>query len=96
MFPLHIQDDELKWKISLGYDLPADLFLLYINGKSFHQMPTQAELNPEGPQNILTGAIMLNDVAVVDGWTQFNAYSMEQWHSEIDKLPIINLYIGYN
>ena len=57
-------------------------------------MPTQAELNPEGPQNILRGAIMLNDVAVVDGWTQFNAYSMEQWHKEIDKLPIINLYIG--
>ena len=69
MFPLQIQDDELKWKISLGYDVPADHFLLFINGKSFHQMPTQAELNPEGPQNILYGAIMLNDVAVVDGWT---------------------------
>ena len=64
--------------------MPADHFLLYINGKSFHEMPTQSEVNPEGPQNILTGAIMLNNVVVVDGWAQYNADSIEQWHSEIE------------
>ena len=84
MFPLIVQDDDLKWKISLGYDVPADYFLLYINGKSFHQMPTQTELNPEGPQNIEHGAITLNDVVVVDGWTQYTTNSIEQWHREIE------------
>ena len=84
LFPLNVQDDDLKWKISLGYDVQGDYFLLYINGKSFHQMPTQAEINPEGSQNILEGAIILNDVAVVDGWTQYTANSIEVWHFEIE------------
>ena len=47
-------------------------------------MPTQAEINPEGPQNIEGGAIMLNDVAVVDGWAQYTANSIEVWHWEIE------------
>ena len=62
----------------------ADYFLLSINGKSFHQMPTQSETDPKGPQNILKGAITLNDVVVVDGWTQYTANSIEQWHREIE------------
>ena len=47
-------------------------------------MPTQSEVNPEGPQNILAGFIMLNDVVVQDGWAQYNADSIREWQSEIE------------
>ena len=83
MFPLHIQDDDLQWKISLNYDLQNDKFLLHINDKSFHQMPSQTEVNPEGPQNIDFGAIVLNDVEVHDGFAQYTEYTVDEWHKEI-------------
>ena len=57
LFPIKLQDDELQWKLCLDYDVLADKFLLYIDGRSFHQMPTQSEINPKGPQNILNGVI---------------------------------------
>ena len=84
LFPLNLQDNELQWKISLNYHLLGDNFLLSINGKSFHQMPTQTEVNPEGPMNITRGAITLNDVVVVDGWAQYTANSIEEWLLEIE------------
>ena len=74
--------------------MQADYFLLHVNGKSFHQMPTQAELNPEGPQNIEGGAIVLNDVVVHDGWAQYTSNSIEVWHWEIKQQPVVDIHIG--
>ena len=94
LFLLKLQDSDLQWKIALSYDLHGDKFLLQINEKSFHQMPTQTEINPEGPQNITNGAIMLNEVVVHDGWAQYTADSIEEWLSEINYQPVIDIHIG--
>ena len=63
-----MQDDELKWKISLNYDVHTDTFILHINDLPFLGMPYQAEVTPEGPQNIECGSIKLNEVQVHDGF----------------------------
>ena len=94
LFPLRLQDDDLQWKIKLYYDVPSDKFLLTINDKPFHQMPTQSEVNPEGPQNILSGAIRLDDIVVHDGWVQFNDDTLGEWYSELDREPVIDIHIG--
>ena len=57
-------------------------------------MPTQAQVIPTGPQNILTGAIMLDGIVVHDGWVQFNGDTVDEWYSEIDKEPVIDIHIG--
>ena len=63
-----MQDDELRWKISLNYDVQTDTFILHINDLPFLGMPYQAEVTPEGPQNIKSGSIKLNEVQVSDGF----------------------------
>ena len=68
MFPLTLEDGDLKWKVLLNYDFFKEIFLLQINGISFVDMPVQAEVNPEGPQNITGGAIKLNGEEVTDGF----------------------------
>ena len=60
MLPLRIWDEELEWKISLDYDAEKNAFALSINDDPLLEMPYQAEANPDGPQNIDTGSIMLN------------------------------------
>ena len=94
LFPLVLQDEELQWKIILNYDLPSKKFLLAINGEPFLKMPRQYQVNPQGPQNILQGAITLNGVVVHDGWAQFDHYTVYDWYTKIDKEPGTDLRIG--
>ena len=63
-----MQDDELGWKISLNYDVQTATFILPINDLPFLGMPYQAEVTPEGPQNIIGGSIKLNEVLVHEGF----------------------------
>ena len=51
-------------------------------------MPSQSEVNPKGPQNILTGAIKLNGVVVHEGWAQFDAESVYERFSKIVNKPV--------
>ena len=95
VFPLTLEDGDLKWKVLLNYDLFKEIFLLNINGISFSDMPVQAEVNPEGPQNILNGSITLNGVVVHDGWAQFDHYTVYDWYTKIDKEPGTDIQIGY-
>ena len=94
LFPLVLQDEELQWKIILNYDLPSNKFLLAINGAPFSLMPRQYQVNPKGPQNITMGAITLNDDVVHDGWAQFDADTVYEWCSELDKEPLTDIHIG--
>ena len=68
MFPLKIQIPEVEWKVAMSYYVPADKFSLTINNLPFDSMPFQAEVTPEGPQNIERGLIKLNDVQVHTGF----------------------------
>ena len=52
MFPLKLQDDELKWKLSLSYAVDADKFLLFINDIPFLALPFKADVTSAGPMNI--------------------------------------------
>ena len=52
MFPLTLTDAELEWKIQVNYDVSNDKFLLAINDTLFFSMPYQADIIPNGPQNI--------------------------------------------
>ena len=70
------------------------LLNLTINDLPFHGMPFQAEVTPEGPQNIDNGLIKLNDVQVHTGFGQYEpetflAYALSQ------KLePTKDIFIG--
>ena len=57
-------------------------------------MPTQSEVNPEGPQNILGGSITLNDDVVHDGWAQYDELIVEDWLSELEHEPLTDLHFG--
>ena len=69
----------LNWKVALGYDLPTNVFLLYINDVPFLAMPYQASVILKGPQNIDYGEIKLNGVEVHRGWTQYRADTVYEW-----------------
>ena len=51
-FPIKLQDDVNNWKVSLGYDLLKNTFILHINDVPFLAMPYQASVILRGPQNI--------------------------------------------
>ena len=57
-------------------------------------MPSQSEINHNGPQNICSGSIKLNEVEVHSGWARFTADTVGQWHSEIDYQSITDIHIG--
>ena len=63
-FPITLQHDELKWKLSLGYDVQSDKFILFVNDVPFLELPFRSEVAPSGPQNITNGEIKLNEVKV--------------------------------
>ena len=88
MFPLKLQDDDLRWKLSLDYNVPCDTFLLFIDDLAFLQMPLRAVVTPSGAQNIEKGKIELNGVKVHRGFTPFNNETVEWWLSE-HKLQLI-------
>ena len=60
MFPVKLQDGETQWKILVFYDVTTDAFALCINDIPFPLLPYQAEVVPQGPQNIERGKIKLN------------------------------------
>ena len=62
LFPLILQTDELGWKLSLGYDVDEDKFVLYINDIPFLALPFKADVTSAGPMNIESGTIKLNGV----------------------------------
>ena len=79
MFPIKIQISEVEWKVALSYYVPADKFALTVNDIPFHGMPFQAEVNPEGPQNIDNGLIKLNDVQVHTGFGQYEPETFQSY-----------------
>ena len=50
-----------------------------INDIPFPLLPYQAEVVPQGPQNIEGGTIKLNSVEVHKGFTQYGAGTIEEW-----------------
>ena len=93
MFPLKLQDDELKWKLSLDYSARRDFFCLSINDVDFLALAYQAEVTLTGPQNIEQGDIKLNDEVVCEGFTQYNSYTVSQWIAEYSIWPITDILI---
>ena len=39
VFPVRLQDDEMSWKLSLGYDTEKNIFVLWINDRAFLLLP---------------------------------------------------------
>ena len=77
----------------MNYAALTDAFLLDINGVSFPEMPLQTEVNPEGPQNIQMGVIMLNGQEVHSGWVQYTAETFDEMHSVIDYESVTDIEI---
>ena len=71
MFPLALWDEELQWKIQVNYDVSTDKLLLAINDTPFFSMPFQADIIPNGPQNIDLGRIKFDEDTVSEGFCQF-------------------------
>ena len=90
VFPLRLQDDDLRWKLSLDYKVPYDTFLLFIDGLAFMNMPLRAVVAPSGAQNIEHGFIKLNEVGVrvYKDYTPLNNDTVFWWLSE-HKLQLI-------
>ena len=57
----------------------TDAFGLSINEIPFPLLPYQAEVVPQGPQNIEGGRIWLNKVRVHKGFAQYAADTIEKW-----------------
>ena len=86
-------ENETQWKIELDYNIMADKFALSINGVPFDQMPYQAEVVSEGPQNIEEGEIKLNEMLVHKGFACYDAETILGW---IDRCaqPVTDISIG--
>ena len=39
LFPINIKVDDLRWKLTLGFDKMRDSFLLWVNGEAFLMLP---------------------------------------------------------
>ena len=84
----------MQWKIALDYDAETDNFVLHINDEPYLGMPYQAEVTPEGPQNIERGTIKLNDVQVHEGWAQYTSDTVKEWREDHKLLqPTTDIYI---
>ena len=66
---------------------------LSIKGILFEEMPFQAEVVPQGPQNIEYGQIKLNEELVHEGFTQYNADTIHEWYAKAEG-PTEEIYIG--
>ena len=77
-----MQDGETQWKIAVFYDVVTDAFALCINDIPFPLLPYQAEVVPQGPQNINRGTIKLNKVKVHTGFAQYASDTIEEWVAE--------------
>ena len=75
--------------------MPTGKFLLDINDVPFLNMPFQAEVDPEGPQNIEKGTIMLNnDAKIHEGFGQYAAGALVKT-AKRQKLPAATeIYVG--
>ena len=91
VFPLRLQDDDLRWKLALDYDVPGDTFLLFIDGLAFMHMPLRAVVAPTGAQNIEDGEIWLNGVEVHEVYTPFNYGTVQWWLKEHKLEPITEI-----
>ena len=65
--------------MALSYYVPANKFALTVNDIPFHGMPFQAEVTPEGPQNIDGGLIKLNDEQVHTGFCQYEPETFQKY-----------------
>ena len=83
----------LNWKVSLGYDLPTNAFILHINDVPFLAMPYQASVILKGPQNITLGVISLNGTEVHSGWTQYKADTVYDWRKQSNLQPTTDIAI---
>ena len=57
-------------------------------------MPFQAEITPEGPQNIEQGLIKLNNAQVQKGFSQYKPDLFKNRVESEGLLPTTELYIG--
>ena len=80
----------------LSYCVPVDKFALAINDLPFHGMPFQAEVTPEGPQNIESGLIKLNDEQVHTGFGQYEPETFLRYALSEELLPTTDIFIGDN
>ena len=94
LFPLRMQNDELKWKLTLNYALGEDKFLLFINDIPFAVMPFKADVTSAGPMIIEDGIIKLNDVEVHTGYTEWTPDTIRLWYQEAaDLQPTTDIYL---
>ena len=84
----------MEWKVALSYYVPSDKFSLTINDLPFDGMPFQAEVTPEGPQNIDGGLIKLNDVQVHTGFGQYEPETFVNWAVSEELVPTTDIFIG--
>ena len=84
----------MEWKVALSYYVPADKFALTINDLPFDGMPFQAEVTPEGPQNIDSGLIKLNNEQVHTGFGQYEPETFLRYAMSEGLLPTTDIYIG--
>ena len=84
----------MEWKVALSYYVPADKFSLTINDILFDGMPFQAEVTPEGPQNIEKGLIKLNNEQVHKGFGQYEHDTFVNYVVSEGLLPTTDIFIG--
>ena len=78
LFPLELWVKKHRWNLSLNYDVNMNAFSLRINGEAFLNLPRQAEVAPNGPQHISNGLILLNQVQIHKGFTQYNSFTFQE------------------
>ena len=78
LFPLELWVKKHRWNLSLNYDVNMNAFSLRINGEAFLNLPRQAEVAPNGPQHIANGSIVLNQVQIHKGFTQYNSFTFKE------------------
>ena len=67
LYPIVFQATDVPYKVSVGYDKGENVHSCEINGKPFIEYPYQADIVPEGPQNINEGSIAINGVQIHNG-----------------------------
>ena len=55
---------DVQWKVVLKYNCANHAFALYINDTAFVDLLIQVEIIPDGPQNIMSGEVKFNGLAV--------------------------------
>ena len=79
---LLVADDELQWKITVGFDRVNSCFTLALNETPFLKLPYQASITFFGPTHIVQGS----EIKVNDKKLKIDQYSSKIFYQQLQKL----------